>query len=117
MQTANALLDVTARGGLSVSVNAAILTGTGTILLGADLTANETGDDGVGPLTIAAGAAVDVGERRLQRQSLCAGPTWTSREPSRLPGHPASPNSRPSSLTLRRMNSPYGLAFDAAGNH
>jgi DNA-binding beta-propeller fold protein YncE len=56
--TANAILDVTARGNLAVAANAAVTTGTGAIMLGADLKPDETGDDGVGTLTIAAGATV-----------------------------------------------------------
>ena len=57
--TANTTVDVTVRGNLTVAGNATINSGTGTIRLGADLNADESGNDGVGVLSIAAGAVVE----------------------------------------------------------
>jgi hypothetical protein len=56
--TASTIVDVTARTNLSVAANATIDSGTGTISLGADLTAAGAGDDGAGTLTIGIGAIV-----------------------------------------------------------
>ena len=52
-------VDLRASGDLTVDANASILTGTGTIALEADVNADGSGDDGLGTLSIAAGAVVD----------------------------------------------------------
>ncbi len=57
--TSNGSIDVTARTNLVVAANATINCGTSTLSLGADLTAAGAGDDGVGTLTVSAGALVD----------------------------------------------------------
>ena len=51
-------ITMTAHGNLTAAGNATISSGTGTILLGDDLNADQSGDDGVGTLNIAAGAMV-----------------------------------------------------------
>ena len=51
-------IDVTARTNLVVSTGGTINAGSGPIMLGADLTSAETGDDGIGTLSINAGATV-----------------------------------------------------------
>ena len=54
----NATIDVTARTNLVVATGANINSGLSTLSLGADLTAAEAGDNGVGTLSINAGATV-----------------------------------------------------------
>ena len=55
---ANGNVDLKATGNLTVDSGAIIETGTGTISLAADVKADGTGDDGVGTLSIGAGATV-----------------------------------------------------------
>ena len=54
----NTTIDVTARTNLVVATGVTIISGTSTLSLGADLKADGTGDDGVGTLSIGAGATV-----------------------------------------------------------
>ena len=56
--TSNTALTVTARTDLVIADNATINTGTATLSLGADLQADGSGDDGVGTLSIDAGASL-----------------------------------------------------------
>ena len=56
--TVNSLIDVTARTNLTVAAGARVDSGTSTLSLGADLTADGSGDDGVGTLSIATCATV-----------------------------------------------------------
>ena len=55
----NGNVNLAATGNLTVDAGANILTGTGTISLAADVNANGTGYDGVGTLSIGAGAVVN----------------------------------------------------------
>ena len=55
----NGNVSLAATGNLTVDPGDSILTGTGTISLAADVNANGTGYDGVGTLSIGAGAVVD----------------------------------------------------------
>ena len=55
---ANGNVDLRATGDLTVDHGAIVATGTGTISLAADVKADGTGDDGVGTLSIGAGATV-----------------------------------------------------------
>ena len=56
--SANGNVDLRATGNLTVDAGAALETGTGTISLAADVNADGTGNDGVGTLSIDAGATV-----------------------------------------------------------
>ena len=55
---ANTQIDVTARTNLVVAAGATVDSGTSTLSLGADVNADGTGNDGVGTLSIDAGATV-----------------------------------------------------------
>ena len=56
--TVNSLIDVTACSNLVVAPGATINAGTSTLMLGADLNADETGNDGMGTLSIDAGVTI-----------------------------------------------------------
>ena len=63
----NTQIDVTARTNLVVAAGATVNSGTSTLSLGADLNPDGTGNDGVGTLSILAGAAGHLEQSHRQR--------------------------------------------------
>ncbi|HEY5315212.1 MAG TPA: BACON domain-containing carbohydrate-binding protein, partial [Pirellulales bacterium] len=106
--TGSGLIDVTARTNLVVAPGATIAGG-GNVTLGADMTAAEVGDDGVGTLTISAGAIVT--SRSIYYTVLLRGADVNLDASS----DPASVGSGPAA-TLTGVANPFALVFDASGN-
>jgi sugar lactone lactonase YvrE len=106
-------VDVTARTNLVVGSGGTINAGSGSILLGADLTAAETGDDGVGTLAINAGATVTTtGTISLRGADVNID---TSSNPA-VVGATRALGTMASATYSAGMSVPVTLAFDSSGN-
>ena len=108
----NPTIDVTARTNLVVASGATINSGSSPLNLGADLTAAETGDNGVGTLSISSGATVTTtGTITLRGASMNID---TSSNPAVIGGTRALGTTASAALT--GLNNAYALSFDASGN-
>ena len=114
--TANTQIDVTARTNLVVAAGATIDSGTSTLSLGADLNADGTGDDGVGTLSIDAGATVTSTNPTANAITLRGANINidTSANPAVVGG--SRHLSTTPTATLTGLNGPDALAFDSSGN-
>ncbi|HEX3659782.1 MAG TPA: hypothetical protein VHV55_28615 [Pirellulales bacterium] len=105
-------IDVTARTNLVVAAGGTINAGGGSIMLGADLTPAETGDDGVGTLAISAGATVTTtGTITLRGADVNID---TSSNPAVVGATRSLATT--ASVTLTGLGYPAALAFDSSGN-
>ena len=113
---ANGPLDLKATGGLTVVNSAIIQTGTGTISLAADVNPDGTGDDGVGTLTIAAGATVTSSHAAADAITLRGADIDidTSANPAVM-GAQRQLSTTPS-VTLTGLRDPIALALDDSNN-
>jgi len=104
---AGTTLDVTARGNLTVAAGSVIATGAGAISLAADVQPGGSGDNGVGTLSVMAGATVTGGNVTLRGADVAID---TSSNPATVtaPGGVSS--------VATGLSTPQGLAFDAQGN-
>ena len=112
--SSNGNVDLRATGNLTVDSGAIIQTGSGTILLAADVKADGGGDDGVGTLSIGPGHGLELDQfhgrrhyaarRRRQRRHQCQAGVgrW---------GAFTTPTA-----TLTGLNYPEALAFDSSDN-
>ena len=101
-------IDVTARTNLVVFFNTIVGSGSktpSTLSLGADLTPAGVGDDGVGTLTIDAGATVYGAQMTLRGADVNIAPTATVGDRGNVPV-----------AMLTGALTPYALAFDRSGN-
>jgi hypothetical protein len=110
--TAGGRVTLQATGNVTLAADEKVSSGTGAVTLAADVTAAGAGDDGVGALTVGAGALVtsvspSAGAITLRGAGVSIDPTATVGEPS----GPTTPSS-----TLTGLTSPQALAFDGAGN-
>ena len=113
----NGPLDVTAPGNLTVLAGAIIQTGSGTISLAADVKADGSGDDGVGRLSIGAGAVVVSSNPTTSAITLRGADVNidTSANPADV-GWPQHTLSTTPNGALTGLNGPQHLAFDAQGD-
>jgi uncharacterized repeat protein (TIGR03803 family) len=108
-------IDVTARTNLVVAANATVNSHAGSLSLGADLTAAGVGDDGVGTLTIGAGAEVYGANITLRGADEDIASTATV-------GSAIATSVLPSTASVSFLSGvpvpagPLGLAFDSSGN-
>ena len=115
--TSNATIDITARTNLVVSAGAKINGGASTLSLGADLTAAKTGDNGVGTLSINAGATVTSSNTSSSAITLRSRTsTSTPAVTRRLSAQRGSWVARPARRIPQACMSPDALAFDPSGN-
>ena len=112
----NGNVNLAATANLTVDPGDNILTGTGMISLAADVNANGTGDDGVGTLSIDAGAVVDSTNSSANAITLrgAAVNIDTSANPAFV-GSQYSQTTAPVA-TLAGLLFPLALAFDAGGS-
>ena len=113
----NGNVNLAASGNLTVDAGASILSGTGTISLAADVNADGTGNDGLGALSIDAGAVVDSTNSTpsaitLRGASLSID---TSGNPA-IVGSQQSLSTTPSATLGGGIERPCALAFDTSGN-
>ena len=116
--SANGNVSLAATGNLTVDAGASILTGTGTISLAADVNANGTGNNGVGTLSIDAGATVTSTNTTASAITLrgAAVNIDTSANPALVGGSYREPMSTTPTATLTGLNDPVAMAFDSSGN-
>jgi hypothetical protein len=113
---ANGIVSLTASGNLTVDPGASVLTGTGTISLAADVNANGAGNDGLGTLSIGAGAVVDSTSTSSSAITLRgAGINVDTSSNPALVGAQRLPSTTPTA-TLRGLDDPHDMAFDASGS-
>ncbi|HEY5314127.1 MAG TPA: hypothetical protein VIK18_16465, partial [Pirellulales bacterium] len=106
-------IDVTARTNLVVALGGTLNAGSGPILLGADLTSAETGDNGVGTLSISAGATVTTtGTITLRGADVSID---TSSNPA-VVGANRVLGTTASATYSAGVSDPLALAFDSSGN-
>jgi sugar lactone lactonase YvrE len=109
-------VSLAATGNLTVDPGAIVQTGTGTLSLAADVQSNGAGDDGVGTLSIGAGATVTSTNSSPSAITLrgAAVNIDTSANPAVVGGQRALSSTR--TTTLIGGNFPSSLAFDPSGN-
>ena len=114
----NGNVNLAATGNLTVDAGASILTGAGTISLAADVNANGTGDDGVGTLSIGAGAVVDSTNASASAITLRAAAVNidTSANPAFVGATPFQRLSTVPTIALTGLNDPLAMIFDTSGN-
>ena len=114
---ANTTVDITARTELTVSAGATINSGASTLSLGADLTAAETGDNGVGTLSINAGATVISSNASANAIKLRGADINIDSSPNPAAvGADRHSSTTPSVTYSSGLNVPEALAFDSSGN-
>ena len=115
--TANTQIDVTARTNLTVAAGATIDSGTSTLSLGADLNADGTGNDGVGTLSIDAGATVTSTNPTASAITLRGADINidTSADPAVVGASQGKLSTTPTA-TFNGLDDPDALAFDSSGN-
>jgi sugar lactone lactonase YvrE len=105
-----------ATGAVTVGTGMAVNSGSGTLTLAADVTASGNGDDGVGTLSVNAGATVTSSNTSANAIALRGADVNidTSGNPA-LVGASRSLGTT-ASATLTGVNGPFALAFDSSGN-
>ena len=114
--TANPQIDITARTNLVVAAGAMVDSGVSTLSLGADLNADGTGNDGVGTLSIDAGATVTSTNPTASTITLRGAniDIATGANPA-VVGASRQLSTTPTK-TRTGLNDPFALAFDSSGN-
>ena len=110
----NGNVDLIATGNLTVDPGAIVQAGMGTISLAADVNADGTGNDGLGTLSIDAGATVVSASPTASAITL-RGPDIDI-DTSANPAVVRSTGSLSTIATLAGLNNPSALAFDGSGN-
>ena len=113
---ANGNVDLKATGNLTVYSGTIVKTGVGTISLAADVKADGTGDDGVGTLSIGAGAAVTSSNPTASAIMLRGADINidTSANPAVVRARGGT--STTPTATLTGVDYPIALTFDSSGN-
>jgi sugar lactone lactonase YvrE len=108
-------VNLAATGNLTVDAGTTILAGSGTVSLAADVKADGTGDDGVGTLSINAGAVVSSANSAAYAVTLrgAAINIDTSTNPALVEADSAA--ALPA-LTLSGLSNPQAMALDASGD-
>jgi hypothetical protein len=116
INTFNANVDLKATGNLTIQGGAIVTTGTGTISLSADVKADGAGDDGIGTLSINAGATVTSTNATDSAITLRGADIDidTSADPA-VVGASRQLSTTPTA-TLTGLDHPDALAFDSSGN-
>jgi ligand-binding sensor domain-containing protein len=114
----NGNVSLTASGALTVTSNAVLNTGTGTVSLAADVNADGTGDsDTTDPLAIQSGAVVtssNTGSNAITLRGAAVN-IDTSSNPAQV-GRGRPQFSTVPTTTFTGLNAPDGLAFDSSGD-
>ena len=112
----NGSVSLRATGNLTVDSGATIQVGTGTIELSADLNADGTGDDGVGTLSIGAGAMVTTTVAAMSTNGITLRGADIEIDTSANPAVVGGQLGAAPSATLTGLSTPKALAFDSSGN-